>query len=590
MKENDKNLDADNKELLFLTTLLHGLPQLSYMNYVFTTELEKFSAHNTTPEVEDLSRLLCILVRSEEVVAAIPAVTEGDEGKFNLILCWKSGASESQGREDDGISLSDMILPSEGEVVYPTSVETLKNMFLNNRSMSWERHANLVFHLSKRATLTNYKWLAHYLLLQNASHTLKVLTHPLHWNEIFGRLTFSKLNLEKLETPYPSAKGLGLLLSGGEVSAIKNLVKILGQPDTLPLIQERSLQQFLDEYSNTDPSLDLNEELVRQILVATHSVFHSALDLITNSYQQLVANPGCVLTDSLIYDHITSITSTFQPLLRGKFLSWMVDDCAFHEVTDRYMEITGPEENSVRVDCEQGPQIIGVKPRNLEDHSRECWFWLHSCFDTVHNVEQVVKRRKLKNITGLRFLDFSPDILSPSMAGGSTITRDWPDIISQRPLQESDHSYTYEEIMAFLNSRANTTGFEWVSQKEFVVHPELHFEVLLATLHFLAVTNTQLKGSSVPPHLMDIVSVFNGSLSIIGTSKPCCFTCSEIIQGLSSALGDQDKPSIYLTWSHGIGSPSIFPDVVPDSVRSFVLKWLGGQVFTLLLSAVSCAD
>ncbi|TFK68272.1 hypothetical protein BDN72DRAFT_841937 [Pluteus cervinus] len=593
---------SDSDRLLFLTLLLRGLlPKVGYVTYLHdrlkNVRLEDDDEEEEAdPELECLSRLLCTLVRNKEAVAAIPV---REDGKLDLIVSWNSGGYDTEplghGLES---RLSEAMQPSGGEITDLTSHALVKEIFLANRGLSWESHANLVFHILKKATAADYEWSARYILLTNAEHTLGVLNHSLHWRDVFRQLTFREVNYDGLSTknkfPYPTGTGLGKLLSNADISAIKNLFGIVaGARDAIfiPLVQAQSLPEFLDEYSGSGVTLVLNQDLLPQILTAIHCVFTTSLDIISGAYEMLLADPTRAL--GATYEHITSISFTFHDLLRGKFIDWAIDT-ASDEIFKHYGKIAGDveKEGLNRIAVEQGPQIIGKKPRKFGFHDRECQSWLRSCFETVHNVEQVVKAPYLGQTKELRFLDVSRTSLASSINGRPSIAKNWQDIIYQlRRDYEKAHPDDYdvaphEDLVTLLGfySSQGTAGFEWANREDFVVQPELHPEVILATFYFAAMLGLKSEGTLTGPDVQNILALFrtSESTSIIGTSKPCCLTCTEIIRGLGRVLSRNHKQPLFLTWSHEIASPGTFPDIFPETVRSSVLGELNSQVFKLL--------
>ncbi|TFK68273.1 hypothetical protein BDN72DRAFT_960350 [Pluteus cervinus] len=623
---------ADNEQLLFLTALLRVFPRLWYHVYRFNRSeemnflIDEEEEVERDPDVECLSRLLCLLVRSEEVVAAIP-VSAGVEGSnlLDLVISWSGGDNGTATSRDDpkSVRLSEVVQSLE-IVTSPTSDASVKDMFLaerygrvtsaaqlnveTRRNTFWEIHANRVFHLVKMAHADNYEWLARYLLLANAEHTLRILKHPLCWRELFGRLTFRELDYEALEEedefPYPSKTGLRRLLSGEENTTIKQLAEIVeaSNAGSIACIQGQPLRDFLDNHKS-ELGLLLNQELLLQILSAIHSLFRASLGIIFTAYRQVVDDPECVLRDdSRTYKQITEISFAFHRLLRGKFVKWMITsfDSEFRGLFEEGML---KKEGTIRTEIDPGPQVIGETPKKFGRLSQECWFWLRSCFEAIHNLEQVVKSRYLKIVRGFRFFDFPAASLAPSVSDSPTIMADWPDVVLQLrrncvggilPEITEQELAPHDNFVMSLKFYSNqgAVGFEWANQKNFVVRPELHPEVILATFHFWAMMGLERKGAWTGTVVDNIFELFSGSgpTSIIGTSKPCCVTCTEIIQGLSRVLEEHEHHSIYLAWSHEIASPGTFPDIFPANVRSHVLEKLGSQVFRLLRIAVAEAN
>ncbi|TFK63759.1 hypothetical protein BDN72DRAFT_847291 [Pluteus cervinus] len=587
-----------------MTTLLRGLPRFAYHPYL--DHLDDFPPIRDD-ETVDLSRLLCLLVRSREVVATIPIAATG--GKFDLIVCWHDGADGSvhsgHGRNDSKFEFS----KPEGELVYPTSDQAVKEMFLANRESAWEPHANRVFHLTKMAKPTNYEWLARYLLLANAENSLNMLKHPLRWAEVFDQLTFDDFDYDELEAegdfPYPSGIGLRRLLSDADIAPIRNLMRTVEEdktflgllPSTLR-IGDQSLKAFLDSQSKSESSLALDKALMKEILVATHKVFQSSLEVLSSAYDQVVTDTDLVLDEP--YEHITTINFAFHSLLQSEFLGWVVTTISRMEISNIHVNLMDAhEEDLLRVDTEQGPQIVGEPPDKEKPRWDEFWAWLHSCFNIIYHLEEVIENRKLSVVNELKFFNFSPAELSSAMCG-STEMPNWRDVIARLETVHSKEALyfgeseppTREEFEEFLQSQAAEIVFEGVNQEALVVSPELHFEAFLATLHFATVVGLEVEKASDDPRLKGILQLFKRSVSrpTIGTSKPCCFTCREIILGLSMALRNHQSPGISVSWSHIIGSSCTFPAILPENVRRIVLQEVGRQFFRVLNAAVVFAN
>ncbi|TFK63758.1 hypothetical protein BDN72DRAFT_963708 [Pluteus cervinus] len=562
--------ESENEQLLFLTLLLHGLPRFGYEAY--RSALEPFPLFRTQ-EVVDLSRLLCLLVRDKEILATIPVAAEGANGKYDLVVCWHSGADEPVQLRygQDSTELPQVMPPTTEEI--PTSHKEVKDIFLANIGLAWRPHANRVFHLLKRMKPEECEWLARYLLLANATHTLDMLRHPLRWAEVFALLKFN-FDYDDLEEegnfPYPSKKGLGRLLTEAKSTSV-------------PTIRSQGLLLFLDIHSKPESTLVLNEELLREILVAIHHVFQSSLELISEAYNQIVASPRCVLGDSQTYEHITAISFAFHPLLEGEFLHWMINSLSTPEVLRIREGLMGSQskEGSLRVDVDQGPHIIEAPHGICEDRSRQCWAWIHSCFDTFHNLEEVAtKNKELSALNALKFFNFSPTDLSSAMSRGPTVIPNWEDVVPwwRKIYVNEEEDVPYDEIKPLKEAevmksfRSDKAGavFAWINQREFVARPELHFEAFLATLHFAAVMGLEVEKASDDPRLKDILLLFkrNASRPIIGTSRPCCFTCREIIFGLSVVRTSTAIPPFP---SLGLMNSEVQPPSQPPYRRAFVV-------------------
>lgn len=286
------------------------------------------------------------------------------------------------------------------------------------------------------------------------------------------------------------------------MAAIKALVRIVNganpsiQSASIPPVVKQGLLSFLDVHSKPGSSLVLNQDLLREILVAIHRVFQCSLELISEAYNQVVANPGCVLGDSQIYEHITAISFAFHPLLEGEFLHWMINSLSTAEFFRIHRGLMGShsEEGCLRVDVDKAPQVVEVPHGVGEDRSRQCWAWIHSCFDIIHDVEEVViNDKKLTALNALRFFNLFPTDLSAAMGQSLTVIPDWEDIVPRlwKRCVNEEEKVPYDEIgpsketevMRFFRSEKVAAVFAWLNQRDFVPHPELHSEAFLATLY-----------------------------------------------------------------------------------------------------------
>ncbi|TFK63760.1 hypothetical protein BDN72DRAFT_301329 [Pluteus cervinus] len=151
--DSNASLESDNKELLFSTTLLRGLPRLGYPTYLYSLDRNRLPIVDSDPQF--FSHIMSLLVRNEEIGAAIPVAKV--RGGYDLIVCCNTVIGSDQ------LGPTELVLPPEAEISFPTSEALVKDMFIANRGMPWERHANLVFLLAKKTTRVNYLWLARYL-------------------------------------------------------------------------------------------------------------------------------------------------------------------------------------------------------------------------------------------------------------------------------------------------------------------------------------------------------------------------------------------------------------------------------------------